>query len=87
MVDISKRGLKIISEEVCEPKCNMELKMNLPDDTGQRKAIQFKAKCVWSGKDVNSEFYANGFEITKLDDDTLGTLKHIINEFGFEDLE
>jgi hypothetical protein len=87
VVDISQRGLKIISEDVCEPDSSMELKMNLPDDAGQRKAIQFKAKCIWSGKDVNSEFYANGFELINLDDNTLSTIEAIINEYGFEELE
>lgn len=87
VVDISSHGLKIISEEICETESSMELKMNLPDEAGQRKAIQFNAKCVWSGKDVNSDFYANGFEITKLDDNTLNTIESIISEYGFEELE
>ena len=87
VVDISPHGLKVISEEVCETESNMDLKMNLPDEAGQRKAIQFRAKCVWSGKDVNSDFYANGFEITNLDDNTMTTLESIINEYGFEELE
>ena len=87
VVDITPHGLKIVSEEVCETKSNLDLKMNLPDDVGQRNVICFKAKCVWSGKDVNSDFYANGLEITNLDDNALNTLESIINEYGFEDLE
>ncbi|MEJ2053112.1 MAG: PilZ domain-containing protein [Calditrichaceae bacterium] len=87
VVDITPRGLKIISEERCDDQSAMNLKMKLPDDIGQKKDIYFDAKCIWSGKDVNSDFFANGFEILNLDESALHTIENIINEYGFEDLE
>jgi len=87
VVDISQRGLKIISEHRCEETSELNLKMRIPDNQGKNKEIQFKAKCIWSGRDINSEFFANGFEIDSLDQESLAVIESIINEYGFEELD
>ena len=87
VVDITPHGLKVVSEEVCKTGLVYDFKMNLQDNIGQKKEIQFKAKCAWAGLDANSDFYANGFEIKKLNDNDVNTIETIISEYGFEDLD
>lgn len=87
VVDITPRGLKIVSESSCIVNSILELKMRLPDGTDSPKHIHFSAKCVWTRRDVNSEFFANGFEITDLDEKAVSSIENIVNEYGFEDWE
>lgn len=87
IVDISPQGLRVVSEEVCKAGLVYDLRMKIPDKTGQIKEINFKAKCVWAGLDANSDFYANGFELKNLSNDDVNSIEEIITEYGFEDLE
>lgn len=87
VVDITSAGLKIVSEDPVELNQIAELKMNLPDEIGNKKELFFTAKSKWSGKDVNSDFFAVGFEIMDFDENSIEIIEEMINEYGFEDLE
>lgn len=87
LVDITPFGLRLVSDQPFEPNLETELCMHLPDEMGKKKSISFHAKSIWKGKDVNSDFWAIGFEIGELGRETLQIIEDMINEYGFEDLD
>lgn len=87
VVDITPYGLRVVSDQPFEPNRETELTMHLPDEMGKKKIISFNAKSIWNGKDVNSDFWAIGFEIGELGKDTLEILEEMITEYGFEEFD
>lgn len=87
VVDITSRGLKIVSEQELAINQQFSLKMNLPDEIGKMRELHFKAKAVWCGPDVNSDFFAVGLELVDPDDDMVSIVEEMVNEYGFEDLD
>jgi Tfp pilus assembly protein PilZ len=87
VVDITPKGLKIVSENDLAINKELNLKMNLPDEIGKTQQLQFRAKVVWCGADVNSDFYAIGLEMMDQDEQLIAIVEEMVNEYGFEDLE
>jgi len=87
VVDITSKGLKIVSEDALVVGSVLDLKMNLPNDIGRKKELLFSAKVIWCGADVNSDFFAVGLEMVDIDKDHIAIIEEMVNEYGFEDLE
>ncbi len=85
LVDLTTKGVKLVSREPIATDTELTLKMMLPDEYSEEKFVSFKAKSIWSGKDVNPDFYATGFIAPDLSKDVKDIFKSLIDEAGFND--
>ncbi len=65
--DISQGGFLLYGPKRLEVGKLYRLRVDLPEDGGQREAISLTAKAMWSGTDVNPEFFCSGFRFFELD--------------------
>ncbi len=85
MVDIHFKGLMLISDEPIKSNKNFNLKMELPNKTGDKSYVDFSVKSLWCKKSVNADFYESGFSLEKIDEESLSTIDNIVKYFGFRD--
>ena len=85
LVDISRTGLMLISEEPVSTGKEFRLDIILPEEADGHDRIHLRAKSIWCKKDVNPDYYATGFEMEAIDiiDDEL--IEHLIYEYGFNE--
>ena len=83
MVDITKTGLMVISEEKIELEKTFHLEIILPEEVEGRDRINVKAKTLWCKKDVNPDYFATGLEIEELDVINEELIEYMIYEYGF----
>ena len=85
LVDITTKGIKLVSKEPIEENTDFTLKMELPEEYFSDKFLEFSGRSLWTGPDVNPNFHATGFEITGLEDGARDIIRKLINELGFND--
>ena len=85
LVDLTTKGIKLVSKEPIKENKDFRLKMELPEEYFADKALHFNGHSLWSGPDVNPHFHATGFEISGLDEDARVIIRKLINELGFND--
>ncbi|MEZ5585194.1 MAG: PilZ domain-containing protein [Candidatus Competibacteraceae bacterium] len=83
LVDISESGLMMISDQPIPKGKAFDLWVDVPHEEGERERLHLKAHSRWSGKDVNPDFYDNGFQIDSIDLLTLAKIQQLINKFRF----
>ena len=85
LADISVDGMMIMSEKPFPAEKSFQCEMTLPEEvTGNRKMF-FRARSLWSKKDVNPDFYDTGFKIEKIEEEDVALIKVLIDQFGFFD--
>ncbi len=85
IADISTDGIMIVSESSIHPDIDFMLKMIMPKELEGTKELMFQARSLWSKKDVNPDFYANGFKIHDINTSDVQLIEYLIDEFGFRD--
>ncbi len=85
LVDITTRGIKLVSKEPIEPDRVYRMRMMLPDGYFKEKVIHFEGHAVWSGNDINPDFYDTGFDVPDLDKEVRKIIIKLINWLGFND--
>ncbi|NOR10642.1 MAG: PilZ domain-containing protein [Desulfovibrionaceae bacterium] len=85
LVDITTRGIKLVSKEQIPIDKTFVLRMVLPEGYFPDKEIHFEGKSIWSGNDVNPDFFDTGFEVSNLDRDERRVIRELIDEVGFND--
>jgi hypothetical protein len=63
LVDISTRGIMVVSDKKIESGKRYRLKMVLPDSLEGSKDVEFDAESRWCQNDTNPDFYDTGFEL------------------------
>mgnify|MGYP001259333063 CR=1 FL=1 len=84
LVDITPEGAMIMSEKRLERGAIYNIKMDLPDEIDEIEHIEFEAKCRWSKKDVNPEFYVSGLEMENIPASKKIVIQKLIIQFGFQ---
>ena len=85
LVDLTVKGIKLVSREEIAIGNEFALKMILPLEYSSKREVKFKAKSQWSSPDVNPDFYATGFSAPELDQETRSLFIALINLVGFND--
>ncbi len=85
LMDISPKGLMLLSDEPVPVNEEYRLRMRLPTEVVDRDEIIFGAVSRWCRQDDNPDFYVTGFQIQDMDDDTEKAVGQLIEEFGFLD--
>jgi hypothetical protein len=85
LVDITPRGLMLVSEHRLPEGQTTRLRVELTDEVADKPFMEFSAHSKWSEPDIIPNMYNTGFEILDLAPEDSGIIQHIIDEFGFRD--
>jgi hypothetical protein len=85
LVDITTRGIKLVSKEQIPLNRTYILKLKLPAGYFQENEIHFEGKSLWSSNDVNPDFFDTGLEVTSLSLEERKILHKLIEQLGFND--
>ncbi len=81
LVNISSKGLKMISKEKLFCGDTYSLEITLPEKTNESKHIACMAKTVWCSDSTGCDHFSAGFEIVEIDDSNKSLLNEIMKEF------
>lgn len=85
LIDISPKGLMLLSDEPVAVNEEYRLRMRLPHEVTDSDEVIFRAVSRWCRPDDNPDFYVTGFQIQDLDDEAEKTISSLIEEFSFSD--
>lgn len=83
VVDINKEGIRLVSDQPIPTGQIFRLWMDVPKENAPRQRISLEVESLWSGRDVNPDFYATGFRIHNIGTQELLQLQLLIEEFKF----
>jgi len=83
LVDITTKGVMLMSETPIEIEKMFQMKILLKTDLSAKKYLNFDAKSKWCKKSVNSEIYDTGFELINADISDFKEIEEIIDALGF----
>lgn len=85
LVDISEKGIMLISDVPFEVNENYRLRMRLPTEMKDRNEIVFAATSRWCKSDSNPDFYRAGFQLHDLEPYAKKLITSLIRDFGYEE--
>ena len=85
LVDLTVKGMKLISKEEIASGKTFSLRMVMPVEYCPEREVTFTATSTWCSQDVNPDFYATGFNTPDLDGPTRRLFMVLINQVGFND--
>lgn len=85
LVDITTRGIKLVSKKAVATDREYHMRMNLPEGYFKEKVIHFQGRALWSGNDVNPDFYDTGFKVANLNKEVRTIFIKLINWLGFNE--
>ncbi len=85
LVDITPRGIMIVSDHAIPEGQIRKLRMELTPEVADKPYMEFSAVSRWSKPDIDPNMYNTGFEIIDLQPDDSKIILRIVEEFGFRD--
>ncbi|MBA53149.1 MAG: pilus assembly protein PilZ [Pseudomonadales bacterium] len=85
LVDISTKGIMVVSDRHVEPGKLYKLKMVLPDTVDGRKEVEFDAESRWCQHDANDLFYDTGFELMDPQPEFLDAVDRLVEDCLFKE--
>lgn len=85
LMDISSKGVMLLSEEPVAVNEEYRLRMRLPKEVSGCDEIIFEAVSRWCRQDDNPDFYVTGFHIQDMAMETRKLVAYLIDEFGVRD--
>ena len=85
LVDITPRGIMVVSEHPIPEGQTCRLRMELTNEVADKPFMEFSAHSKWCKPDVIPDMYNTGFKILNLAPEDAKIILRIIEEFGFRD--
>lgn len=85
IVDISAKGVMLISDAPIAVGESFRLRMRLPSRIANKDELIFSATSRWCKQDINPDFYITGFEIFDVEEEITKYILCLIDDFGFKD--
>ncbi len=85
LVDVSDDGLMLMSDKEIETDREYSLRVHLLDPVDGKQDLHLEARCLWCKHSVNTDIFDAGFHVEKVEPDVLDTIRHVIDELGFQD--
>lgn len=85
IVDISPKGLMLISDNPVPVNEDYRLRMRLPAEIVDKDEIVIQATSRWCKQDENPDFYITGFQIHDLTPDIEKYINCLIEDFSFNE--
>ena len=83
LVDITTKGIMLMSETPIEAGKMFHLRILLKTDFSEKKYLNFDAKSKWCEKSINADIYDTGFELINKDISDFREIEEVIDELGF----
>ncbi len=83
IVDINKEGMRLVSDKAIPTNQTFRLWVDVPKESASHQRIQIDVESLWSGRDINPDFYDTGFRIHTISTQALLQLQLLIEEFKF----
>lgn len=85
VVDISTKGVMLISDQPITVSEHHLLRMRLPSSIANKDELLFNATSKWCKQDINPDFYVTGFEIQEVSEEIARYILCLVDDFGFRD--
>ena len=85
LVDISTRGIMLVSDKQIPINKRYHLKMVLPDTVEGSKEVDFEAESRWCQNDTNKDFYDTGFELIDPSNSFLEAVDKLVDDCLFKE--
>jgi hypothetical protein len=85
IVDITVKGMRLITKKEIMPGKNFRLGMMLPLEFFQEGILKIEARSMWSRKDINPDFFAAGLKVFDLEESAAKLIANLIERVGFND--
>ncbi len=85
MVDISKGGIKLMSNQPLEAERPYTLKVKLPEHGEYGSAFTLDAHCLWCRPGPNPDIYDAGFKLLDCPEGVEEAIRRVIEELGFNE--
>lgn len=85
LVDISTKGIMVVSDNKIPTGRPYRLKMVLPDTLEGSKEIEFDAESRWCHNDTNPDFYDTGFELIDPESTFLDAVDRLVEDCLFKE--
>ena len=85
VMDVTPEGLLVMSKRRIQVGRRIKLRMVLPDPLASEQTVEFEGKSLWTGKDVNPDFFDTGFKLSRISRRHLATIRTLIKDHGFRD--
>jgi len=87
VVDITRKGILLISHDAFDDHSEIPAKIELGDELFAKMHghLELNIRCRWSKKDINPDYFVNGFEFTNQTEDQETVIKKLIDLIGFRD--
>lgn len=83
LVDITTKGIMLMSKTPIETGKIFQLRILLKTDLSEKKYLNFDAKSKWCEKSINTEIYDTGFELINTDISEFREIEEVIDALGF----
>lgn len=84
LVDISTRGIMLVSDQPLEVGKHYDLRMYLPESVEGSREVEFSAESRWCQNDANPDFYDTGFELVDPAPQFLEAVDRLIDDCLFK---
>ena len=85
IVDISSKGVMLISDDPIPVGEKFRLRMRLPAEIANKDELIFNAASLWCKQDVNPDFFITGFQINNMDEEATRYILCLIDDFSIHD--
>lgn len=85
LVDISTRGIMLVSDAPIEINKRFSLKMVLPETIAGSREVEFEAESRWCQNDANQDFYDTGFELIDPTNKFLEAVDKLVDDCLFKE--
>jgi hypothetical protein len=85
LVDITKEGIMLISEQPLTMDRIYHFRMVLPSEILNKSELTFTSQVVWCKKDINPDFYATGFKLSDILEEDIVVIESLNHRYGFND--
>jgi hypothetical protein len=85
LVDITSRGIMIVSEHPFPEGQTTRLRMELTNDVAKKPFMEFSAHSKWCEPYLTPNTYNTGFEILDLSPEDIEIVQCINEQFGYRD--
>lgn len=83
--DITSAGAMLISHEEIPVDEDFDLRLELSEDVSDAHSMDFGARSIWCEPDLDPTRFNVGFEITRIDEEGLATIKRILATYSLRD--
>lgn len=87
IVDITRQGVLLISDSAYDNSDTISVRIELGDELFARMHghLDLKIVCRWSKKDINPDYFVNGFEFVNQTPAQELVIRNLIDLIGFRD--